>query len=66
MSPPSGWSFDPEEVSVKIDGETDACSQGKDINFHFKGFAVIGKVSIKAYVSNGIIIIIGFTHNTSC
>uniref|UniRef100_A0A0P4W9J4 SD-repeat containing protein B domain-containing protein n=1 Tax=Scylla olivacea TaxID=85551 RepID=A0A0P4W9J4_SCYOL len=44
VSPPSGWSFDPEEVSVKIDGETDACSQGKDINFHFKGFAVIGKV----------------------
>ncbi|KAG0714078.1 Nodal modulator 1 [Chionoecetes opilio] len=44
VSPPSGWSFDPEEVPVKIDGETDACSQGKDINFHFKGFAVIGKV----------------------
>lgn len=44
VSPPSGWSFDPEEVSVKVDGETDACSLGKDINFHFKGFAVIGKV----------------------
>lgn len=47
VSPPSGWSFDPEEVSVKVDGETDACSLGKDINFHFKGFAVIGKVSGK-------------------
>nr|XP_045584151.1 nodal modulator 3-like isoform X1 [Procambarus clarkii] len=44
VSPPSGWSFEPEEVSLNVNGETDACSQGQDINFHFKGFAVIGKV----------------------
>lgn len=44
VSPPPGWSFEPEEVSLKVDGGTDACSLGQDINFHFKGFAVIGKV----------------------
>lgn len=44
VSPPPGWSFEPEEVSLKVDGETDACSLGQDINFHFQGFAVIGKV----------------------
>lgn len=44
VSPPSGWSFEPEEVMLKVDGETDACTLGQDINFHFKGFAVIGKV----------------------
>lgn len=44
VSPPSGWSFKPDAVSLKVDGETDDCSMGKDINFHFQGFAVIGKV----------------------
>ncbi|KAK3877987.1 hypothetical protein Pcinc_017343 [Petrolisthes cinctipes] len=52
VSPPPGWSFEPDEVSLKIDGETDACSLGKDINFHFKGFAVIGKV-VSAGSDNG-------------
>lgn len=47
VSPPPGWSFEPEEVSLKVDGETDACSLGQDINFHFQGFAVIGKVSCR-------------------
>lgn len=44
VSPPSGWSFKPEAVSLKVDGETDDCTVGRDINFHFQGFAVIGKV----------------------
>nr|XP_053652590.1 nodal modulator 3-like [Cherax quadricarinatus] len=44
VSPPPGWSFEPKEVSLIINGETDPCSLGQDINFHFKGFAVIGKV----------------------
>ncbi|CAL4132988.1 unnamed protein product, partial [Meganyctiphanes norvegica] len=44
VAPPPGWSFSPEEVALTVDGETDACTLGKDINFHFKGFAVVGKV----------------------
>ena len=44
MSPPSGWSFEPEEVELKVDGEKDPCFLGHDINFHFEGFAVVGKV----------------------
>ncbi|XP_014293397.1 BOS complex subunit NOMO3 isoform X1 [Halyomorpha halys] len=42
--PPDGWSFDPSEVYLSVDGVTDSCSQGKDINFEFKGFAVFGRV----------------------
>ncbi|XP_039289958.1 nodal modulator 1-like [Nilaparvata lugens] len=45
IDPPKGWTFDPVEVPVNFDGATDLCSLGKDINFHFKGFAVTGKVT---------------------
>ncbi|XP_001654625.2 nodal modulator 1 isoform X1 [Aedes aegypti] len=44
--PPPGWSFEPEQVPVKFDGATDVCSQGKDVNFIFKGFGITGKVEI--------------------
>lgn len=44
MSAPDGWNFEPTEVALTVDGETDACSLGKDINFVFVGFAVSGKV----------------------
>ena len=44
VSPPLGWKFTPEEVSVTIDGETDDCSLNKDINFVFAGFGVVGRV----------------------
>ncbi|KAJ9575263.1 hypothetical protein L9F63_025785, partial [Diploptera punctata] len=44
IEPPEGWSFEPKEVNLVVDGSTDKCSQGKDINFVFKGFAVTGKV----------------------
>ncbi|XP_014250405.1 nodal modulator 1 [Cimex lectularius] len=44
ISPPDGWYFEPSEVPVTIDGATDPCSTGKDINFTFKGFAIIGQV----------------------
>jgi hypothetical protein len=30
---------------LNVDGRTDQCSQGKDINFVFKGFAITGRVS---------------------
>lgn len=36
ISPPPGWSFEPEQISVSFDGKTDVCSQGKDVNFVFK------------------------------
>ncbi|KZC07453.1 Nodal modulator 3 [Dufourea novaeangliae] len=45
VDPPRGWSFDPMEVLLNVDGATDACSQGKDINFTFKGFGITGRVS---------------------
>lgn len=44
VSPPPGWSFEPSEVALNADGVSDSCSQGKDINFFFKGFAVTGRV----------------------
>jgi len=44
VSPPLGWKFTPEEVSITIDGETDNCSLNKDINFVFAGFGVVGQV----------------------
>lgn len=40
----SGWAFQPSEYAIKFDGKTDECSQGLDINFDFKGFAILGKV----------------------
>lgn len=45
VDPPRGWSFEPMEVLLNVDGTTDACSQGKDINFIFKGFGITGRVT---------------------
>ncbi|KAK1126581.1 hypothetical protein K0M31_004211 [Melipona bicolor] len=45
VDPPRGWSFEPTEILLFVDGTTDACSQGKDINFTFKGFGITGKVT---------------------
>ncbi|XP_058121805.1 BOS complex subunit NOMO1 [Anopheles ziemanni] len=42
--PPPGWSFEPEQVEIKFDGQSDVCSQGKDVNFLFKGFGITGRV----------------------
>ncbi|ALC41537.1 CG1371 [Drosophila busckii] len=44
ISPPPGWSFEPEHVELNFDGKNDVCSQGKDVNFVFKGFGITGKV----------------------
>ncbi|XP_011299165.1 nodal modulator 1 [Fopius arisanus] len=52
--PPRGWSFEPTEISLDVDGTTDICSQGKDINFTFKGFGIAGRVtSSKSPESSG-------------
>ncbi|XP_029039674.2 nodal modulator 3 [Osmia bicornis bicornis] len=45
VDPPKGWSFEPTEILLNVDGTTDACSQGKDINFTFKGFGITGRVT---------------------
>ncbi|XP_058808695.1 BOS complex subunit NOMO1 [Phymastichus coffea] len=56
LEPPRGWSFEPNEVALNIDGSsTDSCSQGKDINFIFKGFGITGKVvSSSSKASTGV------------
>ena len=35
---------DPSSVELNIDGSTDKCSKGEDINFIFTGFTLSGKV----------------------
>ena len=47
VEPPKGWSFEPESVELRIDGNTDPCSRQEDINFKFTGFSVNGKVISK-------------------
>ncbi|XP_015834614.2 BOS complex subunit NOMO1 [Tribolium castaneum] len=44
LEPPPGWSFTPTRVDLVVDGVTDLCSQGKDIDFNFKGFGITGRV----------------------
>ncbi|XP_037298706.1 nodal modulator 3 isoform X3 [Manduca sexta] len=44
VHPPPGWSFEPSQVELSVDGETDQCSTGQDINFAFNGFGITGKV----------------------
>lgn len=44
VDPPRGWSFEPTEVTLNVDGDSDDCSKGKDINFTFKGFGITGRV----------------------
>lgn len=44
ISPPPGWSFEPERIDINFDGKTDVCSQGKDVNFSFKGFGITGRI----------------------
>ncbi|XP_048489214.1 nodal modulator 1 [Plutella xylostella] len=44
VHPPAGWSFEPSQVELLVDGETDRCSSGQDINFTFNGFGITGKV----------------------
>ncbi|KAJ8923473.1 hypothetical protein NQ315_010051 [Exocentrus adspersus] len=44
LSPPPGWSFEPKQVTILVDGVSDLCSKGQDINFVFQGFGITGKV----------------------
>lgn len=44
VEPPKGWSFEPSAVDLHVDGSTDPCSAGRDIDFTFQGFSIFGKV----------------------
>ncbi|PZC72764.1 hypothetical protein B5X24_HaOG210605 [Helicoverpa armigera] len=44
VHPPAGWSFEPSEVNLSVDGVTDQCSSGQDVNFAFNGFGIAGRV----------------------
>lgn len=44
VHPPPGWSFEPAKVSLNVDGVTDQCSTGQDVNFSFNGFGITGRV----------------------
>lgn len=36
--------LEPTEINLNIDGTNDPCSKNEDLNFHFKGFGLSGKV----------------------
>lgn len=48
LLPPSGWSFEPTQIELNIDGETDPCTLNHDLNFLFKGFGLAGRVCLKS------------------
>ncbi|XP_038675302.1 nodal modulator 1 [Scyliorhinus canicula] len=51
IEPPFGWSFEPTNVDLHVDGINDICTKGEDINFVFTGFSVSGKVLSKGQIS---------------
>ena len=42
----SGCTPEPSEVALVVDGETDLCSRGEDVNFELLGFSVYGQVCV--------------------
>ncbi len=46
-TPPRGWKVEPSEFELEIDGESDQCSKGQDMNFEFIGFGITGSVLSK-------------------
>lgn len=54
ISPPPGWSFEPEQIDINFDGKTDLCSLGKDVNFAFKGFGITGQIGIAGQTRNAV------------
>nr|CAB3264401.1 nodal modulator 1 [Phallusia mammillata] len=53
IQPPKGWIFDPMTVDLHVDGITDPCTKGQDINFLFKGFMVTGQILTVGSSSTG-------------
>uniref|UniRef100_A0A8C4QP48 Nodal modulator n=1 Tax=Eptatretus burgeri TaxID=7764 RepID=A0A8C4QP48_EPTBU len=52
IEPPQGWSFEPSRVELQVDGHSDRCSRGEDIDFTFQGFAITGQVRRSLYWIN--------------
>lgn len=53
LEPPRGWSFEPTEIALNIDGSgKDPCSKGEDIFFTFTGFGITGKVVLAVKTNN--------------
>jgi hypothetical protein len=52
VAPPPGWSFEPSQVEINVDGVNDQCSKNQDISFHFKGFGLSGKVATEGDAKN--------------
>lgn len=44
----------PVKVALVVDGKTDVCSQGEDINFDLLGFSIHGQVSLLPHLLVGI------------
>ncbi|CAF0788984.1 unnamed protein product [Adineta steineri] len=53
LLPPSGWSFDPSQIELNIDGETDPCTLNHDLNFAFRGFGLAGRVISAGNIGGG-------------
>ncbi|CAF2213195.1 unnamed protein product [Rotaria magnacalcarata] len=53
LLPPPGWSFEPTQFELNIDGETDSCTLNYDLNFVFKGFGLAGRVISAGSASGG-------------
>eukprot|EP00069_Balaena_mysticetus_P007078 bmy_05440T0 len=51
IEPPLGWSFEPTTVELYVDGVSDICTKGGDVNFVFTGFSVNGKASTTVRVT---------------
>lgn len=43
---------EPQSVELSINGKTDKCSLGEDINFQFTGFGIVGKVRLRTGISS--------------
>ncbi|CAF0911999.1 unnamed protein product [Rotaria sordida] len=53
LLPPAGWSFEPSQYELNVDGETDSCTLNHDLNFVFKGFGLAGRVISAGSTSGG-------------
>jgi len=45
---------EPSKVKLHVDGSTDKCSKGEDINFMFTGFTIFGQVRISFVINQKI------------
>ncbi|KAI3380335.1 hypothetical protein SNEBB_003305 [Seison nebaliae] len=51
---PRGWSFKQKSYQIEIDGKTDKCSKGENIDFEFVGFGLSGLINGVKNINNDI------------